>query len=93
MEFGGGGGGKRYVGPPSQIIGGGPGLLPPASPPLPMPMFMSVFFIVSSDSFNKIEITFENTHDISSLVGRVQYTCPVVPLCIVDASLSHYVGH
>ena len=28
-----------------------------------------------------------------SLVGSVQYTCPVVPLCIVDASLSHYVGN
>ena len=27
------------------------------------------------------------------LVGSVQYTCPVVPLCIVDASLSHYVGN
>ena len=28
-----------------------------------------------------------------ALVGSVQYTCPVVPLCIVDASLSHYVGN
>ena len=28
-----------------------------------------------------------------SPVGSVQYTCPVVPLCIVDASLSHYVGN
>ena len=28
-----------------------------------------------------------------SLVGSVQYMCPVVPLCIVDASLSHYVGN
>ena len=25
----------------------------------------------------------------SPLVGSVQYTCPVVPLCIVDLSLSH----
>ena len=30
---------------------------------------------------------------VGSLVGSVQYTCPVVPLCIVDASLSHYVGN
>ena len=30
---------------------------------------------------------------LSSLVGSVQYTCPVVPLCVVDASLSHYVGN
>ena len=27
------------------------------------------------------------------LVGSVQCTCPVVRLCIVDASLSHYVGN
>ena len=30
---------------------------------------------------------------ITALVGSVQYTCLVVPLCIVDASLSHYVGN
>ena len=28
-----------------------------------------------------------------ALVGSVQYTCPIVPLCIVDASLSHYIGN
>ena len=28
-----------------------------------------------------------------TLVGSVQYKCTVVPLCIVDASLSHYVGN
>ena len=27
-----------------------------------------------------------------TLVGSVLYTCPVLPLCIVDASLSQYVG-
>ena len=30
---------------------------------------------------------------IYALVGSVQYTCPIVLLCIVDASLSHYVGN
>ena len=29
---------------------------------------------------------------VTALVGSVQYTCPVVLLCIVDAPLSHYVG-
>ena len=52
---------------------------------------------------NHIESTFDQRHDlesttakrhgIESLVGSVQYTCPVVPLCIVDASLSHYPGN
>ena len=28
-----------------------------------------------------------------ALVGSVQYTCPVVSVCIVDTSLSHYVGN
>ena len=28
-----------------------------------------------------------------SPVGSVQYTCPVVLLCIADAFLSHYVGN
>ena len=41
-------------------------------------------FAISSDGIFNIH---------STLVGSVQYTCPVVPLCIVDASLSHYVGN
>ena len=35
----------------------------------------------------------DNSRARASLVGSVQYTCPVVPLCMVDASLSHYVGN
>ena len=39
------------------------------------------------------DLTSEKQGRSSTLVGSVQYTCPVVPLCIVDASLSHYVGN
>ena len=46
----------------------------------PLPLGMNFYYLVSSNYRNV------------SLVGSVQYTCPVVPLCIVDASLSHYVG-
>ena len=42
----------------------------------------------------KVYLKFQETYMLSlTLVGSVQYTCPVVPLCIVDASLSHYVGN
>ena len=39
-----GGGGKGYVGPPSQIIGGG-GPAPPLPPPLPTPMHLTVALV------------------------------------------------
>ena len=42
--------------------------------------------------FAKMPLSYEMLNRIS-LVVSVQYMCPVVPLCIVDASLSHYVGN
>ena len=54
---------------------------------------MAIFF-VEKRCTAKASLIFSTTKkkiSVLALVGSVQYTCPVVPLCIVDASLSHYV--
>ena len=41
--------------------------------------------------FNSFSAVSGQWEAVCTLVGSVQYACPVVPLCIVGASLSQYV--